>query len=468
MAAWRESLHRRLRPWEEGSGVKRREVNKRRAKRTTPEAERAQSHRFLVAALVPVFICVLFPIVRVGNVVGRHSRFSPIDEVAHWDYIQRLSIGEFPRMGDRLRAETLREAACRGVALPEMVLPPCGARTLFPDDFPGRAYQYEAQQPPLYYALSIPLSLLTGDLFGLGPVRGTRLTGAFWLATALLLTWRTGRILGVARTSLSAAILLVASAPVVTYHASVVSNDAMVLFGGALVCYAAARVHVGTEHVTWLATVSGVVAAMVKTTCLIPCVILGSLLLWAGRPWTAREPAATSAEASRRYRRGGLGLILGALLPTAIWVGLSRSLATIPLEQIPAFDVLQGKPVNLLVIAREALLVLSPLTDAYTPFAAPFPNTYRVLAILLRVLVLGTALTGCLVWAKRGWWHDVGPVVVAGLYLGGVVLGIGIWRAYQVDPGLFGAIWPRCGPGADARSRGSLPESGGSAVAAAR
>ena len=70
---------------------------------------------------LPLLFCVVLPTAVVGNVIQRHSQFSPIDEGAHFDYVERLYSHGIPVLGDRLLPSTLKEIACRGTALPGIV-----------------------------------------------------------------------------------------------------------------------------------------------------------------------------------------------------------------------------------------------------------------------------------------------------------------------------------------------------------
>ena len=40
--------------------------------------------------------------------------------------------------------------------------------------------------------------------------------------------------------------------------------------------------------------------------------------------------------------------------------------------------------------------------------------------------------------ASRNWWRLAGPLALAAQYFGTVALGIGIWRSYNMTPGLVG------------------------------
>ena len=105
-----------------------------------------------------ILVCVIAPLVLVASIVQRYTVFSPIDEAAHFDYVQRLPGSGIPVMGDTMLQSSLEIIACRGSDLPGLVLPKCGTNEVKPEAFPGQGLQYEAQQPPLYYLTAAPLA----------------------------------------------------------------------------------------------------------------------------------------------------------------------------------------------------------------------------------------------------------------------------------------------------------------------
>ena len=106
-----------------------------------------------------LLVCLVAPAALIVAHIHENPEFSPIDEAAHWDYVTRIANGGFPRLGQRLQPSTLRTLACRKTALSKPVAPPCSQRILRPDQFAGGGYQYEAQQPPVYYAVTVPDAL---------------------------------------------------------------------------------------------------------------------------------------------------------------------------------------------------------------------------------------------------------------------------------------------------------------------
>ena len=193
------------------------------------------------ALAMALFVCVAAPVTLVTLQIDANAKFSPIDEPAHLDYVDRAASAEIPRQGEHLLDSTLRELACRGLALGDTNLPPCAAPTLRPEQFPGEGSQYEAHHPPGYYVATVPLRWLTRDLLGIDDkVDATRATGALWLIAGLLLAWAAGRVMGIDPLPLGAALLLLASAPTVIYQSSIVTNDATAVFAGGSVGLAGA------------------------------------------------------------------------------------------------------------------------------------------------------------------------------------------------------------------------------------
>ena len=147
-----------------------------------------------VALAIALVVCVVVPIVLVSLQIHENPKFSPIDEGAHFDYVDRVAEGSIPRQGQRLLRTTMRELVCTGTDLPGLEVPPCDAARLPYDRFPGGAHQYEAQQPPTYYAITVPLRWVTENVLQVdNKLDATRATGIFWLVAGLLLLWAAGR-----------------------------------------------------------------------------------------------------------------------------------------------------------------------------------------------------------------------------------------------------------------------------------
>ena len=234
---------------------------------------------FLKKWWLPLLFCVVLPTAVVGSVIQRHSQFSPIDEQAHFDYVERLYSHGLPAVGDPLMESTLREIACRGTALPGIVTPPCTSPTFTAKDFPGEGYQYEAQQPPLYYAVTAPVAKVMEKVAGLGPVGSARMMGVFLLIAGLLLSWHVAQLMKIPRLTSLAGIAVMGLSPTVVYYSAIVNNDSAGILCGALVCLVAALAHTKQRSHAKHAVAIGIVCALTKSVFILPAVIIGMAMV---------------------------------------------------------------------------------------------------------------------------------------------------------------------------------------------
>lgn len=404
------------------------------------------------ALLIAVLTCVVAPVLLVAVHVHENPEFSPIDEAAHYDYIVRIANGGFPRMGQSLQPSTLRALSCRKTALVGMVTPPCGQKVLKPSEFAGGGYQYEAQQPPTYYAITVPLRWLAIHVFGFSDVPGTRLTGALWLVAALLLLWAAGRLIGLRPSVLGAGALLLGAAPVALYQSATISNDVPDLFAGSLIAFLGLLSwrHPGR----WVAPVLGISAffvASLKAVDVFPVVVIASLLAIVGWQRARSEGALSRVAAARAalvsWLPNGGALLIGGFFSVAAWAVIQKKLALIDPRDLPTFNVLRTHPVGPLLIAQEAVGLLGPLTNSYVAFRSSnlattvvsVRATYleQVYSHCLTYLVLAGGLAGLFV-SRRRLSHWIGLLTVPALYFGGFALGLSLWLTYNTDPGLSG------------------------------
>jgi hypothetical protein len=376
------------------------------------------------------------PVTLIALQVDSNTKFSPVDEPAHYDYTNRISSGELPRQDEPLLDSTLREQACRGVAsLGGVKVPPCSTRNLRPSLFSMR-YQYEAQQPPTYYAITASLRFVEQKALGVSDrLRATRLVNIVWLSVGLLLLWAAGRIMEIPPFPLAAALLLLASAPEVIYVNGYVSNDATAIPAGGLVAFAAARVQDRADPVATLVLFAvGFVAGAGKATNMLAVAAVAALFVVA---------AVTRRDRARAWLRNGGALLVGGLLAVGLWAIVHRSRSLVDLREDPALEVLRQTPRTLGLVLREAAQLFQPLTglgsaglralskdtlgaDAQVPFDT-----------LSSYLLIAGALAGLFV-SRRRWQHALGLVSLVVAYVGGVVLAISIIVAQDIDPGLSG------------------------------
>lgn len=255
--------------------------------------------------------------------VSDYTVLSPYDEMTHIDYTYRVLDGGVVSAGDTYTPEARHDFACRGVDFP-VAVPPCDGPAKM-TDFPGAGFNTAYIHSPAYYAvtgvLSLPLRVLPGDA-----VDAMRLTGAAWLALALVLLWVVLRDLGVGWPVRMAAGLVLTAVPSVLLTQSTVNNDATALAAGAALVLAALRWDRGRLHVAWLGGLA-VVAMLLKSTNLaVLLAVVGFVLIRA----VQRRAPSTSAWRALLDRKPlisaavvGGGIVVGGLAWTLVYPRLA-------------------------------------------------------------------------------------------------------------------------------------------------
>jgi hypothetical protein len=389
------------------------------------------------ALWIALLVCVLAPTALVAMQISANPGFSPLDEPAHFDYVERVARGEIPRQGQRLLKSTLQEIACRGVGSEGPKAMPCTPRDLGEGEVPGGASQYEAQQPPTYYAVTVPLRWVARELFRIRDnLDAARATGILWLVGGLLLTWAAGRVMGIEPLPLGAALLLLSTAPIVVYGTATVSNDVTAVPAAGLVALVAALAYRRDgPRVPIALLAAGFVAAACRATNLFPVVAVSALFAVGAVTRRQRDEPPTSTV--RRWSRDGGALLLGGAIATVIWVFAHRSLSLIELRDEPAFGVLRSGPRTVGPLLREATDLFQPLTGSFVSPDTLGQPVQAPLHTALSFLVIGGALAGLFV-SGRQWSHALGLVLMPVLYVGGVLLGVSLMITYEIAPGLSG------------------------------
>ena len=397
---------------------------------------------FLKKWWLPLLFCVVLPTAVVGSVIQRHSQFSPIDEQAHFDYVERLYSHGLPAVGDPLMESTLREIACRGTALPGIVTPSCDSPTFTAKDFPGEGYQYEAQQPPLYYAVTAPVAKVMEKVAGLGPVGSARMMGVFLLIAGLLLSWHVAQLMKIPRLTSLAGIAVMGLSPTVVYYSAIVNNDSAGILCGALVCLVAALAHTKQRSYAKHAVAIGIVCALTKSVFILPAVIIGMAMVAVSLHQAGGISVLTSknkwknwwqSPSTKTYAHTGAAFFVSSLICTLVWTMVMRTLASIPLSQLPTFQVLRGTKANLGNVLEEATHLLSPLTGLYHPFQYWNKDVFTFVNTVSLVAIVAGCAAGVFV-ATRQWWAVLGPLVLLGLFAGGIAMGVGFWTIYHFAP----------------------------------
>ena len=401
------------------------------------------------ALLAALLVCVIVPTSLIGLHIHENPQLSPIDEAAHYDYVSRIADGGFPRLGQFLLPSTLHLISCTGTALATSA-PHCPGSSN-PKSYAGGGYQYEAQQPPTYYAATVPIRWVGDHLFGMSPLTAARAGGVLWMSAGLILLWMAGRIVGLSVIRLVPAMLVLACGPVAIYESAIVSNDAASIFAGALIGFlgALAWARPGRWTLPVLAAGAFLVTSLKLNDALAVVVVSATFaIIW----WRDSRAVATTLTPRwsmwiRQWAPNGGALLLGALVCVVLWVVVNRQLDLIDPRSLPTFDVLRTQPVTISQIARESLLMLNPLGGSFSLFrttasgglrgSALSLNLQQITATALQYMLLAGGVAALFV-RRRIWAHWVGLTSIVTLYVGGIVLGVALFRTYSSDPSISG------------------------------
>lgn len=379
-----------------------------------------------------ILVCVVIPASFVAMQIHDNPRLGPIDEAQHLDYVMRVSKFEMPRAGQFLTQRDLRIIACTKIYNPYKP-PPCDSPRFNPKAFPGAGYQYEALQPPAYYAATAIMRAVNEHVLGISNyLTSTRLTGIIWLCVGLLLLWFAGRLFEVDRWGMLAALLLLAVAPNVVYYASVVSNDAASVFAGALLALVTGLALARPSRATpWILAGAAFVTVALKTTNLIA---VGALALFLLVRQVLEHPDWRSQlrENTVGFLRTGGALVVGGGVSLVGWLLATKALDLVSPTFLARFV---GNPFNggatIGKFFGETTAVLSLVTGS-TP-----QNTYNypiqeLFIGLTAALFLTAGLAGLV--AKRSWSTVLGLSTMVALLAGGLGIGVSVYLSTKNDP----------------------------------
>src|ERR1035437_2582773 len=102
-----------------------------------------------------IILCILCLITIIFSVrfIHNQTKWSPIDEYSHMDYIDKLGEGKLPKLSDQISIEMFFHITTDTLRNPQRNI-----KTYEQLGLP--AICYEAIHPPLYYALLVPPNLL--------------------------------------------------------------------------------------------------------------------------------------------------------------------------------------------------------------------------------------------------------------------------------------------------------------------
>jgi hypothetical protein len=370
----------------------------------------------MAAVVVPGLLLVV--------VVVRNPTYSPLDEHAHSDYVRRVEDGEVPRVGDRVLQETVADVQCRTTHGRRAA--PCGLPEYDVAIVGASGFQYEAQQPPVYYAVTAALRQVTR----IGPVDSflvsARLTGVAWLVGGLLTFFVACRRLGCGWWPTATATVLLGIGPGVLYQGATVNNDAAAILTGslALLMFAHLREGIGARRLTVWAAVA-VALVMVKPTGIVAVGVAGGALLF---------DAIVDRRLDRRHAIAFLVPVLAGLVAYGAWSSIRAARATVDydvvLEALLHFKMTDEVP------WEDLPRTLTRLLDAYAPIGVPI-NPPWVQSPATLVMAAFTAVGASALWVARGgaMVQRLAGVALLGLLLGGPAFTVLFYVDYSVEGG---------------------------------
>ncbi len=373
---------------------------------------------------VVVLVAVVLPSVLVLLVVWQSPEFSPYDEPAHADYLRRIERGELPRIGDKMLEETVREIQCRTVQ--GRVNAPCGLPSYEPEIIGAQGYQYEAQQPPLYYVVTAGLRQVARIGPADGFVTSARVTGAAWMSAGLVVFFLACRRLRCRWWPTVVVTALLAISPTVVYQSATVNNDAVALLSGsvALLMFALLRQSVDRRAVlVW--SVVAVLLVLLKPTGLIAVGVASAALC-------------LDAALDRRLdRRRALSFAIPTLAGLVAYVGWGRVRDArgivdyqVVLDALLGFKQVDSFPLD------DVVASVTRMFRAYASGGIPTSPPYVAeTAMVVMLALLAAAMV--VLWAPRGGdaMQRVGGVALLALLATGPAITVLFYLDYSIEGG---------------------------------
>jgi hypothetical protein len=336
-----------------------------------------------------------------------YRHLSPFDETVHLDYVVKVQHGHLVRGGERLGGVAMREQACRGHDLKDLVLPPCHRRVLRPTQFPFDGFNTAYADPPAYYLVTAGGASVLQALPGIHDiVTAARAIGVLWLGGGLALTFLLALRLGADRWSAAGATLLVASAPGVAHAMATITSDAPSLIVGATLCLVALSVVRGRLAWWWLVPAAAATTAVKATGLTVVGLVTVFLLLHLFRSASPQgaieqedpEDQDPSAELTRRtVWLATAAAVLPAVAVLGFWTVFNRITDLPSASDDTMRQYLYADSIGWDNLVANLLAVTSPLQNGYLP---PFMNNVTLttlMALVNLVVIVGAgavALTG--------------------------------------------------------------------------
>lgn len=328
---------------------------------------------------------------------------SPLDEWVFIDYTSKVFSQGFVRRGENVGPFTAELLACHGV-IPGGTFGACGSGDAIYEFLPYGGRNGAADYTPAYFWATAILGGAIHLITGLPELTSWRMTGAFWLAAAMLVMYLLFRRWKIPNGTTLALGLLIIGSPYTLWANSFVSTDAPSLFIGVSLLYVATRIRTGDLSAWWLIAAAPIALAFKVTN----MAAIGLAAIYLIGSWCVERfhtKKASPGEPRLSHWRGLYAPVLALGASAALqlcWLQVLK-LTTIP---APPQDQGISTPLTLFELGLQATNFL-PNALSYSPFSSVDFNFIWSPLGWLSI----TGVVGALLIAKR--WDQRAEISVA-------------------------------------------------------
>lgn len=398
-----------------------------------PASTRIRDRRLLAGVLV-------FAATLLFLYVSAHREMSYVDELQHFDYLEKISRWDLVDRGETVGREALREMVCRGIDVDQSEymrffgqdydLPPCNAVELDPQRFPEEGVNHASVHPPAYYFLTGIVARFIRAVTPVGSLlTAARIANAMWLIAAMGFVWLLLRELAVdARVRALICVVLGSSPPIVQTIGAVGPDAAALALGGAVVL-SVMRWERGALPIS-IPIAACFASVAVKET---NAVAVGLAVIYlAFRGYTERRRLAQSLRLA--------GLICVAVVAAGLpWLITQARFADLPTRSIPMVERFQAEALSTDHVVSELDALVTPVRNVLPPRDLRSGATVAA-TDLLHWLLLGGAFAAA-VAGESTRTRSLGGASLAAMVLAGptlVVVNYVLLGIYVVIPQRYG------------------------------
>jgi hypothetical protein len=372
--------------------------------------------------------------------VAGHREMSYVDELQHFDYLEKISRGRIVHRGEPIGPAAMRAMACRGIDVTqteyerffaaEYNIPSCGSFDLEPSRYPEGGINHASVHPPAYYFLTgvvARLILATPTVDSL--LTAARIANVLWLIAALALIWRLLGEFGVDHRVRCLICAVFGSSPPIIQTFGAVGPDASAFAMGAALTLSVVRWERGALPIAVPLAVTFASVAFKETN----AVGVGLAVLYL--------LFRSSTERDRFSRNLVLSGLMGLIVVAAgvPWLIAQDRYADLPMRSIPMVERFQEEALTSDQVVSELDSLVTPVRDVLPPLV--LRNSANVMATsLLHWLLLGGAFAAAVAGVDPR-TRSLGGASIAAMVVAGPVLVVAnflLLGIYVVVPQRYG------------------------------